>query len=213
MRENSSATITRAEGAAGYKVPAPTNNTQALSLAYDDLRTDVDLLGADVRRDHNRAREVDLNTRTFYKSGYSVDELLYELSNKRNLLWSTIAEVSKVSVSAVRKWRTGGSPSNANKRAIARFAAMLELLEETGVITDPASWIEMDLPFDEDGYYLRPLDLYLHGHYISLLDIAERRKSVVQVLDEVMPDWRASRSRFDVYVDVDGSRSLKTRTD
>lgn len=213
MRETASATITRAEGAAGYKVPAPASNTQALSLGYDYLRTDVDLLGADVRRNHNRARGVNLNERTFYKSGLTVEDLLHELSNKRNLSWSTIAEVANVSVSAVRKWRTGGSPSHESKLAIARFAAMLDLLEETGVITDPASWIEMDLPFDEDGYYLRPLDLYLRGHDVLLLDIAERRKSVVQVLDEVMPDWRASRSRFDVYVDVDGARSLKTRID
>ncbi|MDP4013488.1 MAG: hypothetical protein U0990_06045 [Candidatus Nanopelagicales bacterium] len=202
---------THAEGVRDYVAELAPTMTCALSLGYDCLRTDVDALGADVREDHNAMRERELNDRTFEKAKKSIDALLSELAYDRGLSWSSISELVHVSVSAVRKWRHGGAATKGNRRALARIAAMLDLLEEKGIVGDPASWMEMDLPFDEDGYYVRPLDLYQQGHAVALLDIAERRKSVAQVLDEITPGWRQNRSNFEVYDDTDGQRSIRIR--
>lgn len=202
---------THAEGVRDYiKDSAPTM-TRALSVRYDCLRTGVDMLGADVQENHNEIRDRELRERTFEKAKKDIPTLLSELANDRGMSWSNIAELAQVSVSAVRKWRNGGAATPDKRTALARLAAMLDLLEEKGTIGDPAVWMELDLPFEEPGHYVRPLDLYLAGHDVALLDIAERRRSVAQVLDDVTPDWRRQRSNFEVYVDTDGQRSIRLR--
>jgi transcriptional regulator with XRE-family HTH domain len=115
-----------------------------------------------------------------------------------------------VSVSAVRKWRKGGVASPESRSKLARIAALLDLLEEKGVIEDPAAWMEMDFTL-EAGYFIRPLDLYLEGHVTELIELAEQRQTTAQVLDQVRPNWRQSRSDFEVYLDVDGERSIRRR--
>lgn len=164
---------------------------------------------SDVQESHNEVRGYELNVRTFEKAKKDVATLLAELAYERGMSWSDIAELAGVSVSAVRKWRNGGAATPEKRSALARIAAMLDLLEEKGTIGDPAVWMQMDLPFDEPGFYIRPLDLYLKGHDVALLDIAERRKSVAQVLDEITPGWRQQRSDFEVYADSDGQRSVR----
>jgi transcriptional regulator with XRE-family HTH domain len=148
---------------------------------------------------------------TFEKAKKDTPSLLAELAHDRGMSWSNIAELAQVSVSAVRKWRKGGAATPEKRIALARIAAMLDLLEDKGTVGDPAVWMEMDLPFDESRYYIRPLDLYLAGHDVALLDIAERRKTVPQVLDEISPGWRDQRSNFEVYTDTDGQRSIRLR--
>lgn len=202
-------TGTAAGGVADY-APFPPNETRALSLRVDYLRTTADIIGNDVQELHDEVREHDLTDRTLEKARKSVVGLLHELANDRGMGWSDIAEILGVSVSAIRKWRKGGDASPESRLKLARIAALLEVLEEKGPIQDPAAWMEMDLPL-EAGYYIRPLDLYLEGHVAALLDIAELRKPVAQVLDEVRPGWRDSRSDFEVFVDVDGERSIRQR--
>lgn len=202
---------THAEGLRPYPSDIAYTTTRALSVRYDYLRTDVELLGVDVQESHNEVRGYELNVRTFEKAKKDVATLLAELAYERGMSWSDIAELAGVSVSAVRKWRNGGAATPEKRSALARIAAMLDLLEEKGTIGDPAVWIQMDLPFDEPGFYIRPLDLYLNGHDVALLDIAERRKSVAQVLDEITPGWRQQRSDFEVYADSDGQRSVRLR--
>lgn len=204
---------TQAEGVRDYTLDLAANETRALSVRYDFLRTDVDLLGVDVHQNHNEMRTHELADRTFEKSKKDVSSLLLELAENRSMSWSNIAELTGVSVSAVRKWRSGGAATPEKRQALARVATMLDLLEEKGPIADPAMWMEMHLPFDEPGYFIRPLDLYLEGHDVALLDIAERRKGVSQVLDEITPGWRQHRSHFEVYTDTDGQRSLRRRGD
>jgi hypothetical protein len=201
---------TQAEGVRDYAADTPTT-TRSLSVRYERLRTDVDMLGADVRENHNQMRGYELSDRTFEKAKMDVPALLSELAINRGMAWSNIAELAEVSVSAVRKWRAGGAATPEKRLALARIAAMLDLLEERGVIADPAMWMEMELPFDEPGYYIRPLDLYLSGNDVELLDIAEHRKTVSEVLDKIAPDWRQSRSEFSVYTDADGHRSITLR--
>ena len=84
------------------------------------------------------------------------------------------------------------------------------MLEEKGVIEDPAAWMEMDFTL-EAGYFIRPLDLYLEGHVAELIELAEQRQTTAQVLDQVRPNWRQSRSDFEVILDDDGERSIRRR--
>lgn len=202
-------TGTSAGGVANYTPSAP-SATRTLSLRADYLRTHVDTLGGEVHELQGEARELDLKDRTFAKTKKSVPTLLEELTVERGMGWSDIAEVVGVSISAIRKWRKGGPASSESRAALARVAALLDILEEKGLVQDPAAWMEMDLPLDA-GYFIRPLDLYLEGHTSALIDLAEQRQSITQVLDEVRPDWRANRSDFEVFVDSDGERSIRQR--
>ncbi|MGO8961173.1 MAG: helix-turn-helix domain-containing protein [Streptosporangiaceae bacterium] len=198
-----------AGGVSDYAPLAP-DSTRALSLRADWLRTKVDMLGGEVQELHGEARERDLTDRTFEKTKKSVSGLLEELAGGRGMGWSDIAEVVGVSISAIRKWRKGGDASPESRSKLARIAALLDVLEEKGLVQDPAAWMEMDLPLDS-GYFIRPLDLYLEGHVLALIDLAEQRQTVTQVLDQVKPNWRTNRSDFEVFVDTDGQRSIRLR--
>ena len=204
-------TGTSAGGVADYATPAP-NETRALSLRADYLRTEVDMLGGEVQELHSEVRGHDLSDRSLAKSKKSVANLLEELASERGMGWSDIAEVVGVSVSAVRKWRNGGLSSPESRTNLARVAALLDVLEEKGFIEDPAAWMEMDFTL-ESGYFIRPLDLYLEGHVTELLELAEHRQTTAQVLDRVRPNWRQSRSDFEVVLDDDGERSIRRRNE
>lgn len=204
-------TGTSAGGVTDY-VPSAPNATRALSIRTDYLRTNFDSLGGEVQELHDGARSLDLDSRSLDKSKKSVPALLEELGSERGMGWSDIAEVIGVSISAVRKWRKGGDASPESRKNLARIAAYLDLLEEKVMVEDPAGWMEMDLPIGT-GYYIRPLDLYLEGHEFALIDIAERRRDIPVVLDEIRPGWRASRSDFEMFTDNDGQRSIRKRSE
>jgi transcriptional regulator with XRE-family HTH domain len=197
-------------GAVSDYAPSAPSETRALSLRADYLRTEVDMLGGEVQELHGAGREHDRADRTLEKSKKSVANLLEELAGDRGMGWSDIAEVVGVSVSAVRKWRKGGVASPESRSKLARIAALLDVLEEKGIIEDPAAWMEMNFTL-EPGYFIRPLDLYLEGHITELIELAEQRQTTAQVLDQVRPNWRQSRSDFEVYLDVDGERSIRRR--
>jgi transcriptional regulator with XRE-family HTH domain len=208
--ERPTSTGTDAGGIKDYAVPPI--GTLALSIHVDNLRTRSDLIGGKVQDLQSEVRENDLNLRTLNKSRFGVPSLLDELAYQRGMSWTDIAEVAAVSVSAVRKWRKGGDASPDSRRRLAKFAALLDTLEEKGFIQDPASWMEIDLPLVA-GYYIRPLDLYLNGHDVALLDIAEHHRPVEHVLDEIQPGWRETRSQFEVFEDTDGLRSIRVRSE
>jgi transcriptional regulator with XRE-family HTH domain len=199
-----------AGGIKDYTVPPI--GTSAQTVQADDLRTRTDLVGERVQDWHGEVRAKDLQQRTLNKSRFGVPKLLDELAYERGMSWTNIAEVAAVSVSAVRKWRKGGDASPDVRKRLAKFAALLDTLELKGVIEDPANWVEMDFPLAA-GYYIRPIDLYLNGHDLALLDIAEHRKPVEYVLDDVDPGWRERRSQFEVFDDTDGMRSIRTRSE
>lgn len=200
----------RASGIKNY-APVPIG-TRALSIQVDELRTQADMTVSDVHDLQEEVRGIDLNARARNKSRHDVPSLLEELASQRGMSWTDIAEVTGVSVSAVRKWRKGGDASGESRQRLARYAALLDTLEEKGVIQDPAGWMEMDLPL-QAGYFIRPFELYLEGQDVALLDIAEQRKPVEQVLDSIRPGWRESRSQFEVFEDVDGERSMRMRSE
>lgn len=199
-------------GAVSDYAPAARSETRALSLRADYLRTEFDMLGGEMHELHGEVRERDMADRTREKAAKSVAHLLEELASDRGMGWSDIAEVVGVSVSAIRKWRNGSDASPGSRLNLARIAALLDVLEQKAPIADPAGWMEMDLPL-AGGYYVRPLDLYLEGHIDALLDLAEHRQEAAQVLDRVRPNWRESRSDFEVFRDIDGARSIRRRED
>ena len=212
-------TGTSAGGVSPYTSLAP-DETRSLSLRVDyqrtksdmvdSLRTTTDVMSATVRELHSKARQDDLAVRALKKSKKSVVELLKELATNRGMGWSDIAEVLGVSISAIRKWRKGGDASPGSRSKLARIAALLDMLEEKMLIADPATWMEMDLPL-EPGYFIRPLDLYVEGHVNGLIEIAEQRQTIPAVLDQVRPEWRKSRSDFEIFIDADGERSIRQR--
>jgi transcriptional regulator with XRE-family HTH domain len=204
-------TGTSAGGVSEYAPPAP-SETRALSLRADYLRTEFDMLGGEMQEIHGEIREHDLADRTLEKSKKSAASLLKELAGDRGMGWSDIAEVAGVSVSAIRKWRKGGVASPQSRSKLTRLAALLDVLEEKGLIEDPAAWMEMDFSL-APGYFIRPLDLYLEGHVTELIELAEQRQTAAQMLDRVRPNWRQSRSDFEVFLDADGERSIRRRDD
>lgn len=199
----------RSENIKAYE---PVTSTRALSISTDWLRTGADLLHDDVRDLHERARSLDLNERAHQKATASdVLTLLEELAFTRGMSWSDIAAAAHVSVSAVRKWRQGGTATADNRERLARVASFLDLLEEKGV-PDPAQWMEMALPLGA-GYYVRPIDLFVSGNAEALIEWLEDRSKLETILDDVLPGWRDRRSDVEVFVDTDGQRSLRMRVE
>ncbi|ORX05913.1 hypothetical protein AWC29_00030 [Mycobacterium triplex] len=179
-------------------------------MEVGDLRTENDLNGGEAHDLHDRVRALTLDQWTRNKSRLGVPALLDELAYQRGMAWTHIAEIADVSVSAVRKWRKGNDASPESRSRLAKFAAILDMLEQEAGIEDPSTWMEMELPLAA-GYYIRPLDLYLDGKDMALMDIAEQRGNVEHILDDIRPGWRDSRSKFEVFDDTDGMRSIRIR--
>ncbi|WP_431903589.1 helix-turn-helix domain-containing protein [Nonomuraea sp. bgisy101] len=170
--------------------------------AYDSYQKANQILRGDI--------EEDLRKRGAVKARMGVPSLLEHLAIERGMSWSDIARLVNVSISAVRKWRTGGQATPDNRKELARLASFLDLLGEFGV-EDPASWMEvtLDLPA---GYFIRPVELYVQGYRSELLDIARGHRDAAQVLDGIDPTWRDSeRSTLEVYIASDGHPALRFR--
>lgn len=196
----------------------PAQGTQSAAIsksgyfrsAAGTLRTQVSALGGDVAEFHNEATEDDLRSRSAVKAKRGVPTLLKELAVERGMAWADIARLVGVSVSAVRKWRTGGDASPEKRRLLAQLAAFLDLLEESSV-EDPAQWLEMDLALPVE-YSVRAVELYAIGHMIALLEIAGQRRDPAHVLDEVDPEWReARRSDIEIFTATDGQLAFRER--
>ncbi len=186
------------------------SSTSALSISAAWLRTDVDLAQSHMRRLQEQTHTLDLDDRAYSKAtATDVLALLEELAHSRGMSWADIAAAGGVSVSAIRKWRNGGTATAENRQRLAQIAAFLDILEEKGV-ADPAQWMEMTLPLPV-GYHIRPLDLYADGHAGALLELVEQRQEAQQILGVATPGWRDKRSDFEVFIDVDGQRSLRRR--
>jgi transcriptional regulator with XRE-family HTH domain len=187
-------------------------STGALSISADWLRTDVDSLHDDMRALHDETRSHDLDDRAHLKATHSdVLTLMEELAFARGMSWADIAAAAHVSISAIRKWRKGGTATGSNRLRLARLAAFLDLLEERGV-ADPAQWMEMELPLGP-GYHLRAVDLFISGHAEALIEWEEQRSDITVILNTVMPHWREWRSDAEVFIDEDGQRSLRMRAE
>lgn len=155
------------------------------------------------------AHALDLGARTDAKVLSGIAVLLDELAVERGLTWSDIARLCSVSVSAVRKWRSGESPAPERRRSLARLAAFLDLLEQAGPVDDPAGWLFMRLA---DDYTTTAADLYIAGKVEDLLEHAQGLLALHEMLDRWDPEWRtATRSDWAVTTNTDGDRVLTRR--
>ncbi|NUK32517.1 hypothetical protein HRW16_19330 [Streptomyces lunaelactis] len=174
------------------------------------LRTRAEGLGEATAELHIGLTVSDLRARAAVKARNGVATLLRELAVERGMAWSDVARLVNVSVSAVRKWRTGGDASPEKRLQLAELAAFLDLLSESA-IEDPAQWMEINLALP-DGYAVRPAQLYLDGHMIALLEIAGLRRDPERVMDDIDPEWRTTwRSDFEVFMADDGQLAFQER--
>ncbi len=181
----------------------------ALTHAYGGLTGKARLLSENVEDGRREVRSIDLNIRTSAKAASGTELLLEELSIDRGLGWSEIARLCEVSVSAVRKWRAGESISPERRRALARLAAFLDLLEEAGPVDEPASWLNMRM---SDQLAVTAADLYIDGRADDLLEHAQGHLGPEELLDRWSSDWRtAARSEWRIVNRPDGERVLTRR--
>ena len=154
-------------------------------------------------------RSPDLDQRTNRKAQRGREALLEELSVDRGLGWTDIARLCRVSVSAVRKWRAGGSITPERLRGIARLAAFLDLLEPIGPVGEPVGWLMTPLL---EAHTVSGADLYREGRTDDLFEYAQGQINVEELLERWDPDWREkTRSEWMVVDRADGERVIVRR--
>ena len=196
--------VYRTESTAQATVPI-----QELSDVYAGLTGAVRVLDSTVESGRRAIRSLDLDERTAVKATSSVNDLLEVLAVDWGLAWSEIARLCGVTVSAVRKWRMGESVSPDNRRALARLAAFLELLEVVGPVGDAAGWLGMRL---SERYTVTASDLYSAGHADDVLEYAQGQLGLNDLLERWEPDWRATnRSEWMIVNDPEAGRVLARR--
>ncbi len=204
----------RDRGTGGLQTTAPIHKTGDTRLVNEvsALRDGTAFLHHDVERLHDGVRARLLDERTSAAALRDPRDLLRELSHRRGLSWATIARLTGVTPTAVRKWRRGDTIGSTSRRSLARAATFLQMLDEhSSPITEVGTWLEMPL---SDQSTLTAVDVYSGGRVELLLDFAARRVSAHAVLDAFNPEWReqhAADGRFTVAVAEDGNLSIVER--
>ena len=200
---------TQETGSTGVETPrAPTQTMATITRRFGALRDETSLLDADVSVNHRAAQLQTLDLLTRDRAREDVVSLLEELSTGRGLGWSDIARLVGVSVQAVNKWRRREPVTGQNRLAVARLAALLELLADVPV-DDPAGWLEIPVV---EGYSPRHLDLYRLNRADLLFELAHLRVAPEQALGELHADWQDRyRLEHEVYEAEDGQLSIRRR--
>ncbi|NLG66009.1 MAG: hypothetical protein GX537_10435 [Actinobacteria bacterium] len=177
------------------------------------LRSQTRLLGDDVAETGRQARatyqrmverQLDVKARRLAKAGML--RLLGGLADC-GFAWRDIAALAGVSVSAVRRWRQGETPTGDNLLRVARVVALVETLREDHLVSDVASWMEMPLAQESP---LTALDLAVAGRLPDVVDVAAGHSTGESVLDLWRPGWRAEfRSEFEVFEAPDGEPGIR----
>jgi hypothetical protein len=164
--------------------------------------------GHQLRRRHRDLYEAQLNRLREANRLRSAPELLRDLASRWGVAWADAARMLKVSVPALRKWRTSGGVSPENLDRLAGLVAFLLILDQVAV-SSPARWIAVPLC---EGYTVTPRHLYSVANAAALVDHAAGNVSAVELLDELAPDWReAYRSEYEAFLAADGQFSLRSR--
>lgn len=171
------------------------------------------------RRNRNKVRDLARTVRATHRSALSaqmeyrarsfcrrpVSEVLDELAGM-GLAWRDIARVVGVSVPAVRRWRQGESAKPEHRQAVARFAALVGTLGDSGV-ADVATWLEVPI---DPGAPITGLDLASERKYEDLCELAEDQVTGADLLDEQSPDWRNRyRREYELFRATDGELGLR----
>lgn len=200
---------TQGTGSTGVETPrAPTQTMASITRRFGALRDETSLLDTDVSVNHRAAQLQTLELLARDRAREDVVSLLEELSTGRGLGWSDIARLVGVTVQAVNKWRRREPVTGQNRLAVARLAALLELLADVPV-NDPAGWLEIPVV---EGYSPRHLDLYRLNRADLLFELAHLRITPDQALRELDPDWQNRyRLEHEVYEAEDGQLSIRRR--
>ena len=177
------------------------------------LRDQVGHLSEDITGTHRKALGAALRERSNIKSRKSATELLTELADDRAFAWSAIAELLRVSVPALRKWRRSGGVSGPNRFRLNQLTAFCDFLAQNA-IDDVAAWL--DTPVMPGDFYVTPR--WLYGRYenapVALLEYAAQPGMDPHVLmDRLDPTIRktAARVTHELVADSDGSISIHQR--
>ena len=196
-----------------YETEATAQGTVAireLTSVYAGITGVVRVLDSEIETGRRAVRSLDLDDRTSAKAIAPVSDLLEELAADRGLTWAEIARLTGVTVSAVRKWRAGDSTSSESRRALARLAAFLELLEEVGPVGDAAGWLGMRLT---EHHTVTAADLYCDGRADDVLEYAQGQLGAGDALDRWNPDWRSeTRAEWMIVDDPEAGRILVRRS-
>ena len=181
----------------------------SLNSSFTDLTSRACARSGNVTAGRREVSSLDLEERTGTEAHTATTALLEELAVERGLAWSDIARLCSVSMSAMRKWRSGESPAPERRRSLARLVAFLDLLDQAGSVDDPAGWLFMRL---SDDHTATAADLYIAGKVEDLLEHAQGLLTLHETLDRWEPEWRtATRSDWTVTTNTDGDRVLTRR--
>jgi len=172
------------------------------------LRSRTRILGEDVAETDREVGEVyrealaeqlDVKARSIAKR--SVGEMLDELA-VAGFAWRDIARLARVSVPAVRRWRQGETATGANRLAVARTVALVEILRDDHLVSDVASWMEVPLVSSAP---VTAIDLAADGCFQEVVEVAAAHSTGEDVLDRARPGWRERyRSDYEVFEAPDG---------
>ena len=180
-----------------------------LIAAYRTLTGQARLINADVEHGRRTIQSLDLDRRTNLKAFDGREALLEELAVDRGLGWADIARLCGVSISAVRKWRSGGGIDPDRLLALSKLAAFIDLLSRIGPTGDPTGWMMMPL---SEQHNVTAADLYRAGRVDDLLEFAQGHLSIGELLNRWNPEWQTeTRSRWMVVKRSDGERVITRR--
>ncbi|MGC1512582.1 MAG: hypothetical protein WA797_06690 [Acidimicrobiales bacterium] len=172
------------------------------------LRSATRMLVHDVAEVHDGVLEVQLEARTDEATKRAVPDLLNELADL-GFSWREIARAVGVTIPAVRKWRSGGTATGPNRRAIARLLAFVDVLSSDHLVDDVPSWMEMPI----GGTALTGIDAYCAGEERMLLQHAAGHVASDELLDRLDPSWRSRvDDRFEIATDSSGVPMIRLRS-
>ena len=180
------------------------------------LRSRTSLLGEDVAetdRDvgeaYREALSEQLDVKARMTAKRSVADMLGELADA-GFSWRDIAALVGVSVPAVRRWRLGEAATGANRLAVARIVALVEMLRDDHLVSDVASWMEVPLV---SAAPVTAIDLAAAGLLQEVVEIAAGHSTGEDVLDRTQPGWRERyRSDYEVFEAPDGELGTRPVT-
>jgi hypothetical protein len=179
---------------------------QELTEEAGYLRNITATVTEDVADVHHRSFHLQLDTRVARLAKLDPAKLLDQLADV-GFAWRDIARMIRVSVPALRRWRSGERPTGDNRRAIAQLLALVQII--TDQVYEPASWMEMQI---SSAAPTTALDLYADGHYQVIFDLATGNITPDTALDSVQPDWRERfRSDWEVGVADDGEPYIRPK--
>lgn len=119
-------------------------------------------------------------------AGTPAVDLLASLHDRLGLEWQRVAQLLRVSVPALNKWRRGGGLAPGTDLGLRRLVAFCELLSKAGV-GDIGAWFAST---PVEGIPLTRGDVYSVGGSDDLLASIHQPKFPEALLDRWLPRWR-----------------------